>query len=78
MTTTTATATSTYVVTVPVTMFQTLTIEAPAGLTKDQVCDTITWESTRGQELSKDERTAVLQSLTDSRSLVDVEEELAA
>lgn len=75
MSTTTATATSTYFVTVPVTMYQTIQVEAAAGLTKDQVCDTITWESTRCQELSKDERTAVLQSLTDSRWLVDVEEE---
>ncbi len=75
MSTTTTTATATYVVTVPVTMYQTLIIEGSAGMAKDQVCDTITWESTSGQELSKAERTAVLQSLTDTRWLVDVEEE---
>ncbi len=75
MTTTTTTATSTYYITVPVTMYQTVTVEAPAGLTKDQVCDSITWERTANQELSKDERNCVLQSLTDSRALIEVEEE---
>ena len=77
MTTTTTTAASTYFVTVPVTMYQTIQVEAAPGLTKDQVCDSITWETTAGQELSKDERNCVLQSLTDSRDLIEIEEESA-
>ena len=75
MTTATTTSTSTYFVTVPVTVYQTIQVEGAPGLTKDQVCDTITWEATHGRGLCKDERHAFLQSLNDSRSLIDVEEE---
>ena len=74
--TTATTTTSTYYVTVPVTMYHTLLVEAPSGLTKDQICDTFTWETTANQDLSKDERTNALMSLTDSRELIDIEEEI--
>ena len=75
MTTATTTSTSTYFVTVPVTVYQTIQVEGAPGLTKDQVCDTITWETTHGCGHCKAEHHAFLQSLNDSRSLIDVEEE---
>tara|TARA_B100001059_G_scaffold234815_1_gene278389 strand:- start:657 stop:887 length:231 start_codon:yes stop_codon:yes gene_type:complete len=73
MTTTPATTQSTYALIVPVTLFKSIHIEAPAGLSKDELCDYITWEMTAGQELSKDERCAVLYSLSNERSEVDSE-----
>lgn len=60
----------------PVTLYKCINIEAPAGLSKDELCYQITWEDTANQELFKDERVSVLHSLEHERSQIDVESEL--
>ncbi len=72
MTTTPAATQSTYSVIIPITLFQTMNIEAPAGLTKEELCDYITWEMTAGQELTKDERVSALYALSNERAEIDV------
>jgi hypothetical protein len=71
-----STATAVYYLTMPVTLYKTINVEAPAGLSKDELCDRITWEDTANQELFKDERVSVLHSLEHERSQIDVESEL--
>ena len=71
-----STETAVYYLTIPVTLYKCINIEAPAGLSKDEICDRITWEDTANQELCKDERCSVLHSLEHERSQIDVESEL--
>ena len=79
MTTATATKTSTYHITVPVPAYLMGTIEAPSGLSNDEVLKLITWETTanfEGPDSFKDLRVAAMEAIEEGpNSVGDIEEE---
>ncbi len=74
----TATKTSTYSITIPVETYIWGSIEAPAGLSNEEVLKLVTWEATQdfeGEESFKAYRSAALDVVEAKPSDVDIEEE---